>query len=93
MLKRSAKQIEDEIERAMSRINSSEKEIEDLQAALKDGRTKNKKIEFETQTLQDELAFCKAVFDEELADMVKFLIILKSKFKITQNAWNSNYDT
>ena len=43
--------------------------MENLRKQLSNNRLMNKKIEFEIQTLQDELAFRKAVFNEESTEL------------------------
>jgi chromosome segregation ATPase len=68
-LLRNAQMAEDDIKREESKIANAEKELEELRRALKNSRSDNKKIEFEIQTLLDELAFRKALFNEEANDL------------------------
>lgn len=66
---RSANLAEESISREQQRITTAEKDLENLINKLKNDRSKNKQIEFEMQTLNDELSFLKAVFQEEISDM------------------------
>jgi chromosome segregation ATPase len=68
-LLRSAKIAEDDIARDQNQILKSEQELENLRKQLSNNRLLNKKIEFEIQTLQDELAFRKAVFNDESTEL------------------------
>lgn len=68
-LVRSSNLAEESITREKQRIAQAENDLENLIKKLKQDRSKNKQIEFEMQTLNDELAFLKAVFQEELNDM------------------------
>jgi chromosome segregation ATPase len=63
---RSAQLAEESISRDQQRITTAEKDLENLISKLKTDRSRNKQIEFEMQTLNDELAFLKAVFQEEV---------------------------
>ena len=68
-MKRNAKVVEDQIAAEQARILQTEKDLEALLEKLKESRTRNKKLEFEMQTLIDEISFSKAVFNEEVSDM------------------------
>ena len=69
LLKRNAKSVEDDINKEHAKILQSEKDLEALLERLKDSRITNKRLEFEMQTLLDEVNFCKNVFNEEVNDM------------------------
>jgi hypothetical protein len=63
---RGAQVQEEEIKRDQNQIFKTEKDLEELRKKLKEGRLENKKAEFEMQTLLDQLAFLRAVFNEEI---------------------------
>ena len=66
---RSARQVENDITREQTTMNRAENELEELRQKLVDIKNKNKELEFEMQTMQDEKEFCKAVHDEEIAEL------------------------
>lgn len=66
---RSARQVENDISREQNTMNRAENELDELRQKLADIKNKNKHLEFEMQTLQDETEFCKAVHDEELTEL------------------------
>lgn len=68
-LLRSALTIEDDVTREQAKHRQSEKDLEHLRISLRENRLKNKGLEFEIQTLLDELAFRKAVFTEEANEL------------------------
>ena len=66
---RSAELASENIEREKVRIFQTEKDLEGLRSKLRASRSKNKQVEFEMQTLLDEIEFRKAVFNEECAEI------------------------
>lgn len=68
---RASRMADDDIRRERDRMEKADKDLADTILRLKDARTQNKKLEFEIQTLLDELAFRKAVFGEEITEMGK----------------------
>ena len=68
---RSAELAQDNIAREKTRIFQSEKDLEGLRSKLRNGKSKNKQIEFEMQTMLDEIEFRKAVFHEEKNEITK----------------------
>ncbi len=66
---RSAELAQENIEREKVRIFQSEKDLESLRSKLRTSKSKNKQVEFEMQTLLDEIEFRKAVFNEECAEI------------------------
>ena len=66
---RSARQVENDINREQNTMNRAENDLDELRQKLADIKNKNKHLEFEMQTLQDEKEFCKAVHDEELNEL------------------------
>lgn len=66
---RSAELANENIEREKGRIFQSEKDLEGMRSKLRTSKSKNKQIEFEMQTLLDEIEFRKAVFQEECAEI------------------------
>jgi len=68
-LVRSALVAEDDIAREQTKQKKAEKDLEALRVSLRDSRLKNKSLEFEIQTILDELSFRKAVFNEEITEL------------------------
>ncbi|RNA25655.1 calmodulin [Brachionus plicatilis] len=68
-LVRSALVAEDDIAREQGKHLKAEKDLDNLRSSLKDNRLKNKGLEFEIQTLLDELSFRKAVYNEEITEL------------------------
>jgi len=68
-LVRSALVAEENISREQTKQKKAEKDLEVLRVSLKDSRFKNKSLEFEIQTILDELSFRKAVFNEEITEL------------------------
>lgn len=66
---RSAELAQENIDREKTRIFQSEKDLEGLRAKLRSSKSKNKQVEFEMQTLLDEIEFRKAVFQEEMVEI------------------------
>lgn len=60
------KHTEQEIVKEKEKIARAEEELKKLNQSLKESRSNNKKLEFEIQTLEEELTFAKAVREEEL---------------------------
>lgn len=70
-IERASRMANDDISRERDRMEKADKDLAKAIADLKESRVRNKKLEFEMQTLLDELAFRKAVFGEEIAEMAK----------------------
>lgn len=70
-IERASRMANDDIRREHDRLDKADKDLADAIKRLKDSRVENKKLEFEIQTLLDELAFRKAVFGEEITEMGK----------------------
>jgi chromosome segregation ATPase len=70
-IKRASDLADDDIRRERDKMEKADKDLASLLKTLKESRTRNKKFEFEIQTLLDELAFRKAVFGEEIAELTK----------------------
>lgn len=68
-LVRSALAADDDVSREQAKQLKAEKDLESLRSSLKDSRLKNKGLEFEIQTLLDELSFRKAVYNEEITNL------------------------
>ena len=68
-LVRSAHLAEDDIKREQERAFKAEGDLAKLRKSLSDSRSNNKKLEFEMQTILDQLAFIKAVHQEEVNDL------------------------
>jgi hypothetical protein len=67
---RSAELANDNIARERARIFQAEKDLEVLRAKMRASKSKNKQIEFEMQTLLDELEFRKAIFNQEKVEIL-----------------------
>lgn len=72
-IKRSSQQVLDNIESEKESMAKADEKLENLREALAEQRYKNKCIEFELQTLEDERQFLRAVNEEELNALKKFL--------------------
>lgn len=59
---RASQMAQDDIAREQQKMEKSDKDLASLVATLKESRTRNKKLEFEIQTLLDELAFSNIYF-------------------------------
>lgn len=70
-IERANKMAQDDVRRERDRMEKADKDLTEAIGRLKDNRLKNKQIEFEIQTLLDELAFRKAVFGEEITELGK----------------------
>ena len=68
-LVRSAHLAEDDIKREQERAFKAEGDLAKLRKSLSDSRSNNKKLEFAMQTILDQLAFIKAVHQEEVNDL------------------------
>lgn len=70
-INRASQLADDDVRREKEKLDKADKDLASLLKTLKDSRTRNKKTEFEIQTLLDELSFRKAVFGEEIAELTK----------------------